>query len=285
MLSIKQIGGISMKYRLAAFADESASDLAGQIDAMQENGVELLEIRGVDGENIDSISAEKAKIIRDMLDFSGIGVWSLGSPFGKIGIGDDFAPHLDSFKRSLETAYILGAKHIRLFSFYGTSDIDPVLERLSAFIKAAEGTDIVLCHENEKGIYGDTALKCLEIHKALPTLRAVFDPANFIQCGQDTKEAWELLSPYVEYMHIKDALSDGSVVPAGKGAGELPLLISEYRGEVLTVEPHLSVFDGFDKLETDQKTKMRYTYPDPRTAFTAAVDSLKEIIAGGHQNG
>ena len=274
-----------MRFRLVAFADEAAPDLAGQIEAMQENGVELLEIRGVDGQNIDGISATKAKSIRKMLGFSGLAVWSLGSPFGKIGINDDFAPHLDSFKHSLELADILGAKHIRLFSFYGTSDIDPVLERLNAFIEAAKGTDIVLCHENEKGIYGDTAAKCLEIHKALPQLRAVFDPANFIQCGQDTIEAWEQLSPYVEYMHIKDALPDGSVVPAGKGAGELPYLLSQYKGEVLTVEPHLSVFEGFDKLETDQKTKMRYTYPDSRTAFTAAVDALKDIIRGGQQNG
>lgn len=274
-----------MRFRLVAFADEAAPDLAGQIEAMQENGIELLEIRGVDGQNIDGISATKAKVIREMLGFSGLAVWSLGSPFGKIGINDDFAPHLDSFKHSLELADILGAKHIRLFSFYGTSDIDPVLERLNAFIEAAKGTDIVLCHENEKGIYGDTAAKCLEIHKALPQLRAVFDPANFIQCGQDTIEAWEQLSPYVEYMHIKDALPDGTVVPAGKGAGELPYLLSQYKGEVLTVEPHLSVFEGFDKLETDQKTKMRYTYPDSRTAFTAAVDALKDIIRGGQQNG
>lgn len=274
-----------MRFRLVAFADEAAPDLAGQIEAMQENGVELLEIRGVDGQNIDGISATKAKVIRKMLGFSGLAVWSLGSPFGKIGINDDFAPHLDSFKHSLELADILGAKHIRLFSFYGTSDIDPVLERLNAFIEAAKGTDIVLCHENEKGIYGDTAAKCLEIHKALPQLRAVFDPANFIQCGQDTVEAWEQLSPYVEYMHIKDALPDGSVVPAGKGAGELPYLLSQYKGEVLTVEPHLSVFEGFDKLETDQKTKMRYIYPNSRTAFTAAVDALKDIIRGGQQNG
>ena len=273
-----------MKFRLAAFADEAANDLTGQIAAMQENGVELLEIRGVDGENIDKLSREKAREIRRRLNDAGLGVWSLGSPFGKIGIGDDFAPHLDSFKHSLELADILGARHIRLFSFYGTTDISPVLERLNAFIEAAKGSDIILCHENEKGIYGDTAAKCLEIHKALPELRAVFDPANFIQCGQDTKEAWELLSSYVEYMHIKDALSDGSVVPAGKGEGKLPWLISQYKGEVLTVEPHLSVFEGFEKLESDEKTKMNYTYPDSRTAFSAAVSALKEIT-GGRQNG
>ena len=51
-----------MRFRLVAFADEAAPDLAGQIEAMQENGVELLEIRGVDGQNIDGISATKATI-------------------------------------------------------------------------------------------------------------------------------------------------------------------------------------------------------------------------------
>ena len=273
-----------MMFRIAAFADEAAPDLAGQISAMQENGIELLEIRGVDGENIDRISDKKAREIRKRLDDAGIAVWSLGSPFGKTGIGDDFAPHLESFRHGLELADILGARHIRLFSFYWTTDTAPVLERLNRFIEAAAGTDIILCHENEKGIYGDTAAKCLEIHKALPQLRAVFDPANFIQCGQNTKQAWELLSPYVEYMHIKDALTDGSVVPAGKGAGELPFLLSQYKGEVLTVEPHLSVFAGFDKLETERKSKMNYTYPDSRTAFTAAVNALKGII-GGQENG
>ncbi len=268
-----------MEFKLAAFADEAASSIKDQIDAMLKNDVSLLEIRGVDGENISAITPEKAKEIRKKLDDAGLGVWSLGSPYGKIGINDDFAPHLDSFKRAVENAFILGARHIRLFSFYGTDSIDPVLERLSSFLDAAKGSDVILCHENEKGIYGDKASKCLEIHKALPGLKAVFDPANFIQCGQETKEAWTLLEPYVEYMHVKDALEDGSVVPAGKGEGELPYLLEHYRGEVLTVEPHLTVFEGFEKLEGEQRSKLgRFVYPDSRAAFSAAVDALKEII-------
>lgn len=271
-----------MKYRLAAFADEAGSALSEQIRAMKTNGVGLLEIRNVDGENIADITAAKAREIKRRLDGEGLAVWSLGSPFGKIGIGDSFEPHLESFKRSLETAHILGAEHIRLFSFYGTESIGPVLERLGRFVDAAEGSGIVLCHENEKGIYGDTAARCLEIHKALPQLRAVFDPANFIQCGQDTEQAWELIEPYVEYMHIKDARSDGSVVPAGRGEGRLPWLLSRYKGEVLTVEPHLSVFEGLAQLEREQRSRVgEYTYPDGQTAFSAAVDALKAIICGG----
>lgn len=272
-----------MNFKLAAFADEADGRLSEQIKAMTENGIDYLEIRGVDGENIADITPEKAKEIRKRLDDAGLAVWSLGSPFGKIGICDDFAPHLDKFRRGIELAHILGADHIRMFSFYVPSGDearykDEVFDRLGKFIDAAKGSGIILCHENEKGIYGDIADRCLEIHKEFSQLKAIFDPANFIQCGQDTTEAWEKLEPYIEYMHIKDAMADGSVVPAGKGIGNLPCLIGKYKGTVLTLEPHLSVFDGFDKLEANEKSKMGYCYPTSRAAFDAAVNALKEII-------
>ncbi len=273
-----------MKFKLSAFADEADASIDGQIKAMTENGVSLLEIRGVDGENISDISPKKAEEVRAKLDAAGLGVWSLGSPFGKIGINDDFGSHLDKFKHNLETARILGAKKIRLFSFYGTTEEpqkyhDKVIKQLQTFVDAARGSGIQLCHENEKGIYGDIASRCAEIHKEVPELKAIFDPANFIQSGQDTKEAWAILEPYVEYMHIKDAKADGHVVPAGKGEGNLPYILSRYKGEVLTVEPHLTVFSGFEKLEDGQKTQMdEFSYPSSRAAFDAAVSALKELI-------
>lgn len=272
-----------MKFRLAAFADEADSCLDGQISAMTENGVDYLEIRGVDGENISDITTDKARDIRARLDTAGISVWSLGSPFGKIGITEDFEPHLEKFKHGLELADILGAGYIRIFSFYVPHDnterySDKVMRRLEKMLAAAKGSGIILCHENEKGIYGDNAERCAEIHKTLPELRAVFDPANFVQCGQETKSAWELLSPYVEYLHIKDALADGSVVPAGKGIGNIPYILRKYRGEVITVEPHLSVFNGLEKLERGETAEGKYCYPDSLTAFGAAVNALKKIV-------
>ena len=172
-------------YRFAAFADEADKTLDGQIKAMKENGIDLLEIRGVDGTNVADLTESEAKAVRAKLDEAGIAVWSIGSPMGKIEMTDDFAPHLDKFRHTMALADILGAKRMRIFSFYHT-DLpvtetlrDGVLERLSHFIEETKGTDMVLCHENEKGIYGDIAARCVEIHQALPALRAVFDPANF----------------------------------------------------------------------------------------------------------
>lgn len=273
-----------MDFKLCAFADEAGSKLSEQIAAMKENDIPYLEIRGVDGENIADISKEKAREIKRRLDAQGLRVWSLGSPYGKIKITEDFAPHLEQFKRGLELADILGVKHIRLFSFYvsekhGSADKEEVMARLAAFCRAAAGSGILLCHENEKGIYGDTAPCCAEIHREFPEIKAVFDPANFIQCGQDTKEAWEMLSPYVEYLHIKDALPNGSVVPAGKGIGNLPFLLANYHGDVLTVEPHLTVFSGLEKLEENAGAQVGiYSYPTPRAAFDAAVAALRECL-------
>ena len=271
--------------KLCAFADEANAEIDFQIEALKRNSIPYLEIRNVDGDNISKITLEKAKEVKSKLDANGLAVWSLGSPYGKIKITDDFAPHLDDFKYGLELSHKLGAKCIRLFSFYEATEPaarDIVMERLSAFIEAAKGSGIVLCHENEKGIYGDVASHCLDIHKTLPELKCVFDPANFVQSNQDTKEAWELLHSYVYYMHIKDALLNGKIVPAGQGDSNIPYLVKEYSkqgGGIMTLEPHLMVFDGLAALEADEKTDIdNFSYPDNDTAFDVAANALKEII-------
>lgn len=273
--------------RLCAFADEASSDVRGQIEAMQRNGISLLEIRGVDGTNISEITPEKAREVRKMLDDAGITVWSMGSPIGKITLNDDFSAHLELHKRILEYADILGAKRIRMFSFYPVAELDEaqtrerVFERLDAFCRTTPDS-VTLCHENEKEIYGESAENCLLIHRAFPRIRAVFDPANFVQSGVDTLKAWELLHPYVEYFHVKDALADQTVVPAGEGIGNLPYLLSQYLGQggdVLTLEPHLAVFPGFDKLENGASLKEGITYyQSGHEAFDAAASALKKYI-------
>ncbi len=272
-----------------AFADESSPELLGQIDALRRNNLHGLEIRNVGGKNIADIPMDEIKEIGKTIEDNGFNVWSIGSRLGKIKITDDFAPHLDEFKRTIEIAHILKADYIRLFSFYMPKDEDPtpyrdeVFERMSKFLEAAKGSGVKLCHENEKGIYGDIAPRCLEIHKAMPEFGCIFDPANYIQCGQNILEGWELLKDYVTYMHIKDALADGKVVPAGKGVGCLPEVLKMFKaqgGKGLTLEPHLSIFKGLAGLEREgEKSQIgAFQYPTKEAAFDAAVAALNEII-------
>ena len=278
------------KPRIFAFADEASPRVDEQIAALLRNGMDGLEIRTVDGENVSDIRLDKAREVRRKLEDAGLVTWSVGSPIGKIDIvKDDFAAHLDRLRHTLEAAHALGAKNIRMFSFYYPEGEDPaiyrdeVMERLARMVEVCEGSGVQLCHENEKSIYGDSAARCLDIHKSIPELRGVFDPANFIQCGQDTAEAWAMLKPCIKYMHVKDALPDGTVVPAGRGIGHVREIVRDYLangGEALTLEPHLKVFDGLTALGRagDDRKVGGYAYESGDAAFDAAAAALREIL-------
>ena len=275
-----------------AFSDEAGSALSAQIEAMRRNGLAGPELRGVDGQNISDLTEEKAREVRARLDDAGLRVRSLGSPIGKISLADDFAAHLDKLRHTVDLARILGAGRIRMFSFYPREGQRPeemrgqVLDQLGAMLDACEGSGVLLCHENEKGIYGDNAARCLDLLTAETRMLGIFDPANFIQCGQDTLEAWALLKDRTDYLHIKDAFfADGRVVPAGRGEGRLPEIVRDFiarGGRAVTVEPHLTVFAGLKDLEREggRSAVGQYAYASAGEAFDAACAALREIVNG-----
>ncbi len=274
------------KFRLCAFADEADKMISGQIEALRGNLMDLIELRGIDGKNVADITADEARVLKKRLDSEGIAVWSIGSPIGKVDITSPAAEELDRFKRVLDIALICGAENIRMFSFYKTDSssacFDEICRRLDDMISAAKGSGVDLCHENEKGIFGDTAERCFKLHAALPAFRGVFDPANFVQCGEDTLVAWELLKPFMKYAHIKDAKADGKVVPPGVGIGHLPELLPRFADAgigVLTLEPHLKSFVGLAALEGGDTQHVGSSFKDNREAFDYAVNTLKKLIS------
>lgn len=278
------------KFTLSAFADEIDPDLNLQMDVLDQHEIKYIEMRGVNGRNITEYTLEEAREIKKQLDQRGFRLSAIGSPIGKIKITDDFEPHLELFRHTLEIAKILEAKYIRMFSFFMPEGEDPsqyreeVLNRWRAFIEAAEGSGITLLHENEKDIYGDTAERCLDLLSSLDCdyVRLTFDPANFVQCGEETyPKAFNMLKDYIEYMHIKDAKADSKqVVPAGQGDGKFVEILDElrkmnYQG-FLSLEPHLGNFVGFASLEPGT---VGADLPEggPKQ-FAIAVHALKSLL-------
>ena len=198
------------KFIISAFSDECGeASLSGQIAACKANGITHMELRGFGGElNINTLSASQAKEMKRELDDSGMYVGSIGSGYGKINIKEDFAPHFEAFKRTIEVANILAAPYIRLFSFYFDADDSHAAQRELVFSQVQKMADyacangVQACHENEKGIYGDNAARCKEILTEVPELAGVFVGEVALQ------------QPRLPHEEGLDAL--GTVAPAGK---------------------------------------------------------------------
>lgn len=277
------------KFTYTGFSDEIDENIEKQFEHLNKLGINYFEPRGVNGKNISSLDDKEAEELKEVMNKHNIKVSSIGSPIGKIKITDDFDEHMKLLERTVRTAKILGAKYIRIFSFYIPEGedyykyTDEVMRRMKVMTEYAKKNDIILLHENEKGIYGDIAVRCEEILKTVNSeyLRAVFDPANFVQCGQVTyPNAFKLLKPYVVYMHIKDALTNGDVVPAGYGEGHVEEILTELYNEgyngFLSLEPHLGSFKGLENLETDDHMlELEGSTPEK---FTLAYESLKKIV-------
>ncbi|MEE1284310.1 MAG: Gfo/Idh/MocA family oxidoreductase [Acutalibacteraceae bacterium] len=285
-----------LNFILTGFADEASKDLDGQIAALKRNGMSYFEPRGINGKNISDFTVEEAKELKAKLDAEGIKVSSIGSPFGKIEIDDDFEPHFEKFKNTVEVAKILETKYIRMFCFFFTKgqsfedNRDEVLRRVKTLADYSAQHGVYCCLENEKDIYGDTDDRNLDVLRhCAPNLYAIVDPANYIQCGVDPLAAYEKVAGFVKYLHVKDAyFENGEVVPAGKGDGHVAEIIKRFArnsGEkFLSLEPHLTVFDGLENLEPDNGTinaiekKKSYVYSNSDESFDAAVSALKEIL-------
>jgi len=273
------------------FSDEIAPEIEKQFEGLKKLGIKHFEIRGVNGSNVSELTLDAAKEVYALAQSYGINASSIGSPIGKILITDPMEPHLELLKHVIEIAKIFKTPYIRVFSFYIPNDANPedfrdeVISRMKAMVKIAEENNVILLHENEKGIYGSVASRCKEILDAVnsPNLRAVFDPANFVECNQKTfPEAYGLLKDYIVYMHIKDATAQKKIVPAGKGIGCVEKILAalkkaDYRGFV-SLEPHLGSFAGLDHLQSDMDSIDLSTPFTPEERFKIAYESLKEII-------
>jgi len=277
-----------MDFIYSGFADEASPEFPKQVAALKRNGYSHIELRNVDGKKLTELTQSQAHEMKKLMDDNGIRVWSMGSPIGKIKMDDCWQTHLDDCRRVLDLAGIFGATRLRMFSFYMPKDQTPALhkswvfDRMAELLEVISRWDIVPCHENEKGIYGDLAPRCVELHQAFPQLKAVFDPANFVQCGQETLEGWDMLAPYVDYMHIKDALPNGRVVPAGQGQGNVQAIIRKYAargGKVLSLEPHLTKFIGLQNLESEPVSHIGALHFDNADqAFDHAAKTLYGLV-------
>jgi len=240
--------------RISAFADEISRDPVEQVDVLSQHGIRFIEFRSIQGVNVLDLGDAHHEEFRTLLRSRGFGLSAIGSPIGKIKINEPFEPHLQRFDKAMALAEYYDAPRIRIFSFYMIPGEDPaksrdeVIARMSELARRAADRGMSLFLENEKGIYGDTAARVLDILETVdsPSLGHAFDPANYLECGQPIDEAWGLLRSRVNHFHVKDY--DTKIhknVPAGEGEGQIARLIADAVGHgfdgFCVLEPHLVI--------------------------------------------
>ena len=254
-----------------------------QIAELKKHNIKLLELRSIDKKNVSEFTDEEAIAYSKKLKDNEITVWSIGSPLGKIDISNA-DEHMKTVKRVCEIAKIFESKRIRMFSFYNAYEkADAVFDALKRMSEIAKKYDVILCHENEKEIYGDILSRVEEIMaQNIENMRFVFDPANFIQCGVEIPSAIDKLFDKTDYFHIKDIVSStGELVPSGYGDGFIEGIIEKItkskKDFVLTLEPHLNVFSGYAKIDNTEM-KLKFQYKSTAESFAAATNALKDLL-------
>ena len=276
---------------LSAFSDEYAESFDEQLAAMCRLGIRHIELRHLDGKNISVLSKAEVLEAKQKLDSVGISVSAIGSPLGKIALDGDLDAHMNLAESVFETANIMGTKFVRVFSFYAPEgkDIaamrDEVFCALERMVACANKYGVVLCHENEARIYGDTPKRCREIMDHFGgEMKCVFDMGNFVLEGVSPyPEAYTHLKDYIAYFHIKDALFEGAIVPPGKGEAKIGEILAAHAADAkepffVSLEPHLQTFSGLNAL-VGRSFENPYQYEDAASAFTDAVEKLREVFA------
>lgn len=284
---------------ISGFADEICADFDEQLRTVTDLGMNHICLRAADGKGIASYTVDEVqKLLLPRLRARGVNVSSLGSPIGKIDLTDDtaFDRQLAQLETLCQICELLGSRYVRVFSFYVPADqppgafADAVVARMGQFAEIAQRYGVILIHENEKGIFGDSASRCRTLLDTVNSghFKAAFDFANFVQCGEDPIECWMQLREHVVYFHIKDAVRTTEAnVLCGTGDGHIADILKSaiangYRG-FLTLEPHLAKFDTFKSLERSTTVSSPQPIDRPRRlegpgAYAAQYHALLAIL-------
>jgi len=195
-------------FPIAAITDEFSPDLAAAVRSMSEIGMTAAELRMVFGKNIIDLTDEELDRAKQIVSQQGMSVISIASPLLKCVLPD--APEVDSrfqqdifaskhtFEdqprltgRAFEIAKRMGARIVRVFSYWRTVEpekcFDRVVIALRALAEKAAKHDLIIGLENEQACNIATGEETARVLAAInhPHLQLVWDPCNAFVSGEN----------------------------------------------------------------------------------------------------
>lgn len=274
---------------LSVIGDEIGPSLDEMISFAHEHGLKRLDMRTVGGRNLLGMTKEEIIEISRTLEKAGLTVPTFVSPLfkwpaagkqaaaGKVDFAFDpkQCPAENIVDHAIEIAVILGAPHMRIFSYLRHHDFDrkDLIEGkyFSELTRLSVHYDISIQLENEPvcnvGNVAELAAFFNPRDESVYYVRPLVDIANAWATGErpsDGDIAW--LAPLVTAIHLKDRdLASGRTVPLGDGNVPWPAELKRLLGSVQTGEVLASI-------ET-------HCPQDGRNATARSIAGLRRIAA------
>lgn len=257
--------GIPVAVTLTGVNDEPTREwaLAPALDALEAVGTRFVELRAVDGKNVDDMSDEEFARAWDMIRARGFSVTAYDSNLGKCELApENFGDQEQRLRRAIARTDATGTRLIRTMGFRrGACSVrewrDRTLDWFDRLARIAADAGKTLMLENcldRDASMGCSPDDCLDIMRSVdsPYLRMNLDPGNFANWAQDPVRGAELLAGYTVNMHVKDRKPGGErseYCLAGDGTAGIREVLailkrSGFAGNV-TIEPHLRMRESY----------------------------------------
>ena len=285
---------MSQLFRTAAITDEFAPDLDTALNGMSAVGMTGAEMRLVSGRNMIDLADDEVDRVRTTVEKRGMTVISLASPLLKCVLPD--APALDTriehdvfgspytfddqprlTRRAFEIAERLGARIIRVFSYWRTVEPEACLPAAASALhelgETAQKHGITIALENEQACNAGTAAEAAKLFSLVqhPAVKILWDPANASILGEKPyPDGYEQLpADRIVHVHAKDChVRDHK--PIWGPLGEMSV---DWKGQIDALRR--DGYDGWISLET------HWTGPngDKFEASTICGKNLQSLVA------
>ena len=237
--------------------------LAPALDALDAIGTKFVELRAVDGKNVDDMTDEEFARAWDLARSRGFAVTAYDSNLGKCELQpENLAKEEERMHKAIDRTEQTATPFVRTMGFRrGPCSVkewrDRTIDWFQRLTQLAAGAGKTLILENcmdRASTLGCAPNDCLDIMESVgsPHLRMNLDPGNFANWGQDPYEGFRLLGHYVANIHVKDMTRPGdnsSFCLAGDGVAKIREVLSglkqlDFQGNV-TIEPHLRMNESY----------------------------------------
>ncbi len=215
--------------KLAVIGDEVAQDIEVVAEVAAASGAVGVEIRSVADRAPGMLTRPELRRIRNVLAAKGLSVAGYAPPALKCPLpitDEDYAAVAGDLHKFTEQAAVLGAPHVRIFTFWRDGEPDPVgAARAAARLLSQVRSDIPLVVETGTRTNTPTMRHVLEFLEALsfPGLGILWDPGNSVFSGWDPApfpDDYAAGRTLIRHVHVKDPAGRNGYVRIG--SGDLP---------------------------------------------------------------